>query len=120
MSNKSNEPSSCLEFFYNTVDEAGLLVRTGKRNLWTLIAENPDDTDACYLHFYNAATLGAVTVGSTTPVWSVRLHANSTIQLDRGEFALKHFKLGIVVAATLAITGSSAPSSDPQVTLHYQ
>jgi hypothetical protein len=118
--NKTNEPGINLEFSYTTPDETGLLIRAGKRNLYTLIAENSHNADACYLHFYNSATLGAVTVGTTTPVWSVRLHANSTIQLDRGEFPLRHFPLGIVIAATLGRTGNTAPTSDPQVTLHFQ
>lgn len=118
--NKTNEPGINLKFSYTTVDEAGATVSAGKHNLYTVIAENPHASDACYLHFYNAAAIGSVTVGTTAPVWSVRLHASSTIQLDRGEFPLKHFDTGICVAVTLGITGTTAPTSDPQVTLHYQ
>lgn len=118
--NKTNEPGINLRFLYLTTDEAGDAVLAQPGNLYTLIAENPHASDACYLHFYDADDIADVTVGSTTPVWSVRLHGNSTIQLDRGEFPLKYFKTGICVAATLAITGNTAPSADPQVTLHFQ
>ncbi len=121
MYSKTDEPGINLQFFYDdAVTEAGVAVRENHQaNLYTLIAENANAA-ACYLHFYDAEDLASVTVGTTPPVWSVRLHANSTIQLDRGTFPLKYFGAGIVIAATLAITGADAPTADPQVTLHYQ
>lgn len=117
---KTNEPGVNFEFFYDdAVTEAGVAVAEGKKtNLWTVIAENAN-ASACYLHFYDAPNLAAVTVGTTVPVWSLRLHGNTTIQIDRGEYPIKWFRQGLVIAATAGLTGNTAPGADPQVTLHF-
>lgn len=116
---KTNEPGINLQFFHAAVDEAGATVSEQRGNLYTVLAENANAT-ACYLQFFNAADIGDVTVGTTPPVFSLLLHANSTVQIDRGEFPIKYFSTGICVAATSTRTGAIAPAADPQVTLHFQ
>lgn len=117
---KTKEPGVNFQFYFNAaLDEVGAVVKAAKGNLYTVIAENANAT-ACYLQFFDAASLGAVTIGTTVPTWTVRLHGNSTIQLDRGEFPLRYFKTGIVVAATAGRTNNTAPAADPQVTLHFE
>ena len=55
-----------------------------------------------------AATAGAVTVGSTTPKWSIGIPATAAANLARVGLA---FANGIQVAATTTATGSTAPGT---------
>lgn len=61
-----------------------------------------------YVQVFDAATPGAVTLGTTTPKQSYGIPAGATITrlLDR-----LNFNLGIQIAATTTATGSTAPAT---------
>jgi len=84
------------------------LVSVGPRVLADYYLENPDVGSRACLQVFNAASAGAVTVGTTTPVRAICLgpeeRANiSALRLD--------FAAGIVIAATSTPTGSGAPAT---------
>lgn len=84
------------------------LVSVGPRVLADYYLENPDVGARACLQVFNAASAGAVTVGTTVPVRAVCLgpeeRANlSALRLD--------FSAGIVIAATSTPTGSGAPAT---------
>lgn len=117
---KTNEPGIDFEFFQGTITQTGTAVCIGKKaNLWTVLAENSDASAICYLQFFDAAALSDVTVGTTAPVFTMACHPSSTIQIDRGNFPIKWFATGIVVAATAGRTGSTAPTTAPVVMIHF-
>ena len=85
---------------------------------WNLI--NPISTSA-YLKFYNSATAGAVTVGTTTPLMTVLIPAAGTFwQSNEDQFQMG-FNLGIVVAVTTGIADNdtAAPATGCYVQLFY-
>ena len=64
---------------------------------------------AVYVQFFNAATTGAVTLGTTTPLFQTWIPAGGgrNVSFDSGIA----FSSGIVVAVTTTRTGSTAPST---------
>lgn len=62
-----------------------------------------------FVQFFNAATAGAVTIGSTTPTFSFGIAAGASANV---EFTAGiAFSSGIQVAATTTATGSTAPAT---------
>jgi hypothetical protein len=99
------------------VTNTALLVAAGNYVLSSYYIENPDATNKLYVHFYDAATAVAVTVGTTTPVWSLAFDGK-----EKANIAGLHlnFALGIVIAASTTATGSTAPVTAAGVNLGYK
>lgn len=98
------------------------MVKGGAGEVCWKHVQNQDAADA-YLHFYDAATAAAVTVGTTVPKLTLWLPASSG--LDDGPVIVNdagrgvEFTSGIVIAATTTATGSSAPTNGELVNLVY-
>lgn len=71
---------------------------------------NPNST-LVYVQFFDAATTGAVTLGTTAPTCWVAVPALGGV-VDTSFVQGFVFKLGVVVAATTTPTGSTAPASN--------
>jgi hypothetical protein len=61
---------------------------------------------AGWVQFFNAATTGAVTLGTTAPVWAAPITSGGTIFIPPGASALLNFSAGIVYACTTLLQGS--------------
>lgn len=71
-----------------------------------------------YVQFFDAASAGAVTVGTTAPTMVLAVPGNGVIDgIQIGQVA---FQLGIVVAATTTATGSTAPATALSATIFTQ
>lgn len=68
---------------------------------------NPNSSVA-YVQIFDVATAGGVTVGTTTPKWSIGIPATSAANLTNMHLS---FANGVQVAATTSATGSTAPST---------
>jgi len=68
---------------------------------------NPNASVA-YVQIYDVATAGGVTVGTTTPKWSIGIPATSGANITNLNLT---FANGIQVAATTTATGSTAPGT---------
>ena len=79
---------------------------------WTDIY-NPNATIA-YVQVFDAATTGAVTLGTTPPRLSLPVPATGTLALN---FDRAGFLNGIQIAATTTSTGSTAPGTGLVVNL---
>ena len=76
---------------------------------------NPNSSLA-YVQFFDSATSGAVTVGTTTPAFWIAVPANGGC-IDTSTLIDYQFKAGIVVASTTTPTGSTANSSATPITI---
>lgn len=73
-----------------------------------------------WLHLYDAATAGAVTVGTTTPDYSILIPAGSGVLYGGNTDDLQdplRFESGLVIAATAGPTNGTAPTSTVVVNL---
>lgn len=77
---------------------------------------NPNASVA-YVQIYDVATAGAVTVGTTTPKWSIGIPATSAANIARMGLS---FASGIQVAATTTATGSTAPGTALDANFGYR
>lgn len=86
----------------------------------TLASVNAYNANASpvYLQFFNAATAGAVTLGTTPPTFWLAVGA--TLPINRDFFAAYQFPLGMVVAVTTTPTGNTAPGTAVPISLLYQ
>jgi hypothetical protein len=99
-----------------TLISAGASVLVG----WNLI--NPITT-AAYLKLYNAASAGAVTVGSTTPVKTLLIPPGPGLFfLSNEDKFQQNFNLGIVAAVVTGIAddNSTAPGTGCYVEIMYE
>lgn len=82
---------------------------------------NTDNSTDVYISFYQE-TSGSTTVGTTTPVYGPKLvpaQAELTLGGDDPSNPLASFNNAITVAVTTTKTGSTSPTSDCAVELHY-
>ena len=102
---------------------AATLVKAGNVRLPYIDCANKS-TDDIWLHLYNSATAGAVTVGTTTPSQSYIVPAG-----DGTNYSVREpihggdelvFPLGLVIACTKeADAGNTAPSSNQIINARY-
>ncbi|NBW12340.1 MAG: hypothetical protein EBR82_30345 [Caulobacteraceae bacterium] len=64
-----------------------------------------------FVQVFDAASAGAVTVGTTTPVFTFRIKADQALGKDVNDSPYKFFKNGCVVAVTTTRTGAVAPGT---------
>jgi hypothetical protein len=93
--------------FNGAADETLVLLSPGQSRLEMIYARNIDFS-INYIQFFDAASEGAVTLGSTTPKLSIGTHGNNVIQLSKFKAM---FVNGIVYAATSTPTGSGGPTN---------
>lgn len=93
------------------VTNSAKLLQAGANTIFEIIATNPDATytNLAWFNVYDAATAGAVTVGSTTIVAQFEVPGNSTVvYIPSTALAITN---GVVVSATTTASGSSAPTT---------
>lgn len=87
-------------------------------NLVLYNISNPNSSTV-YVQFFDSATAGTVTVGTTAPFFWFAIPANSGVTDNGLPFAIP-FANGIVVAATTTPTGNTAPSTAIPTVLFYK
>jgi hypothetical protein len=101
-------------YFNGAVGETLVAVGSGGQVLTDYFVENPDAETKAYLQFFNAASTGAVTLGTTPPIRSIGLDGGEKANLAGLALA---FPLGLVIAATSTASGASAPATPLVVNL---
>ena len=78
---------------------------------------NPNSS-VVYIQFFDAASGGAVTPGTTAPLFFLAVPASGVLD---GEFPIPvAFSLGIVICATGSPTGGDMPATAIPLSLHYE
>ena len=84
-----------------------------------IVIDNTNNTSAMYLKFYDVASGGSVTVGTTNPDFIFPVSASSTVQytMQPGAF----FDLGIAFACVNppGTGGTTSPTNDVSVKILY-
>jgi hypothetical protein len=88
---------------------AKTLIKGSAGNLYGMYFLN-NTAVASWIQFFNAATTGAVTLGTTAPVWAAPIAANGILSIPPGALALLNFSAGIVYAATSTLQGATTES----------
>ena len=103
-----------------SVSNTALLVAAGSKVIvgWNLINTN---STSCFLKIYNAATAGAVIVGTTIPIVTLMIPAAGLFFLSNEDKFQVGLNLGIVVAVTTGIadTDNTAPVTGCLVEISY-
>lgn len=98
------------------------LVKTAGTVVYGYYISNEDAGADTYLHFYDAATAAAVTVGTTVPDLTYRLPAGAVLEESPISTLNSEgitFALGLVLAATTTEGGLTAPTTGLTVNLFY-
>lgn len=116
----SSDLNHGLKHFYDVdVPHTAVLVSGQRTGLFGYKIEN-NHSAAIYVSFYDAATAGAVTVGTTSPVFTVMVPANDGVVLPpRSDSRLKDFLLGVVISASTSRNGTADVAADPTVEIWY-
>lgn len=108
-----NDPSagssSALSASIINASGAKTLVKGSAGNLFGMYFLN-NTAVASWIQFFNAATTGVVTLGTTAPVWAAPISANGILNIPPSIFALLNFSAGIVYAATSTLQGATTES----------
>lgn len=104
-------------YFNSAVGSTKYLVVAGAYNLSSYFLENPDATNKCYVQIFDAATIAAVTLGTTVPKWSIALAALEKANLAGLNLS---FASGIVIAGTTTSTGSTTAVTGAVANLGYR
>lgn len=110
--NISSQPSSSLDHRYdesvsNSVES---LFSSHQGNLFKFYAENNNGSDV-FFQFFDKATAGEVTLGTTAPDFTLRIPANGSLGLDFIGIAIHYFAKGCQYACTSTRSGAGAPAS---------
>jgi len=107
-------PSASLnpKFKYEpSIDETKVLVFAGRGNLYGWLLENNSAGSDVYASFYDAASTAAVTVGTTTPLFTIKINAGSAFGRDTQIHPYLFTSAGLVVAVVSTRNGAGAPAS---------
>jgi hypothetical protein len=74
-------------------------VKTSAGRVYAIEVTNPHATDGAWLHFYNAL-IANVTVGTTVPVWSVYVPANTTVR--------QYLTIPMSMATAITVAGTTS------------
>ena len=104
--------SSCAPFhsYTNNLSASALEVFVGRGNLYGFLVENNTASDI-FLQVFDAADAASVTVGTTSPAFTVRIPGSSAFGKDADEMSYKFLGNGCVVAVTTTRTGNTAPAT---------
>lgn len=97
-------------------NSASSVVSSVAATLKSYYCYNPNATVE-YVQFFDVATAGAVTVGTTVPKWSIGIPATSAANLSGLNLS---FANGIQVAATTTASGASAPGTALDCNFSYR
>ena len=95
---------------YEILHGVSTLIGGGSVSLKSISLSNPSNAVA-YFQFFDAATAGAVTLGTTVPTFWIAVPTVNAVNLEFGPVGYV-FKSGMVVAVTTTPTGGSAPSAN--------
>lgn len=101
----------------NSVTNTAVLAQAGTTILTAVRAIYPSMAADGYVQLFDAATAGAVTVGTTIPTWVV-LNDFGSGEVTTGDGLPTDglvFKLGIVVASTTTSTGSGSATQHVRI-----
>lgn len=90
------------------------LVTGSPAKLWGMFFQNNTAT-ASWIQFFDAATTGAVTLGTTPSNWAAPIPASGTLIVPPAALALLAFVNGIVYAATSTLNGMTTESQSGTV-----
>lgn len=105
--------------FYSALSTTLQLVKGGRALLDVFEASNINAADA-FVQMFDAASAGDVTLGTTTPTWSLFVPKGDATSRGAADKTLPmpvSFLYGLVIAATTTATGSSAPTTGLVVNL---
>lgn len=108
--------SAGLLSYVNASTSALAVVKGSAGRLHRIIIQNPN-TSVAWVQIFNAATTGAVTLGTTAALYSVPILASGVFE-DFFDYS-DTFSAGIVIAATTTATGATAPTTALYVSLGY-
>lgn len=118
---KGSSAHNSLDHFYSgSVSGSGTVTQvfTGKGNIFGFLFENNSATADVYIRFFNAASTGDVTDGTTTPVATYRVPAGAVFGKDAQNFSLDFFSLGCQITVGSTRTGVSSTTA-PTVHVWY-
>jgi hypothetical protein len=92
------------------VSGTSTLVSAGWRRLYWYNIQNPN-SGPVFVQFFNAATAGAVTPGTTAPLFWIAIPAGGVVDSGYLGVSPAAFPLGIVVAITTTPNGATAPTT---------
>lgn len=96
--------------YKSTLNAIPQLIFTGRGNLYGFLVEEMSGNDV-FIQFFDAASAGAVTVGTTVPVMTMRIKADQSFGKDVNDSPLRFFGEGCVVAVTTSRTGAISPAT---------
>jgi hypothetical protein len=95
---------------YEVLHGINTLIGGSSVSLKSISLSNPSNAVA-YFQFFDAASAGAVTLGTTVPTFWIAVATVNVQNLEFGPVGYV-FKSGLVVAVTTTPTGGAAPSSN--------
>lgn len=109
-------------YFTATASSTALLVKIAPSSgygvrLDSINAANANSTQI-FIQFFDSATAGAVTPGTTAPLFVLGVPANGVI--DKDLVNPFYFFKGMVYCVTTTASGNTAPSSSTPVTITYE
>lgn len=94
-------------------------VFTGNGNLFRCLLDNDNAAADVYVQLFDAASTGAVTLGTTVPVASFRVPKGGQVVLDPIGPALLHCQNGLVAAVTTTRLGASTDATGANIFAWY-
>jgi hypothetical protein len=110
-------PGTAQVFFNAATTNTSVLAAQGIHQLVGYNATNTN-TSVVYVQFFDAATAGAVTPGTTAPYFVLGIPANSGV-IDGLQSFGPGFSLGCVFCVTTTATGGTAPANTVPVSLFF-
>jgi len=103
-----------LEVSHNELldDSPGVAVKASQGLVYGWHIKNNDPT-ACYVQFFNAAAVGDVSLGTTTPKLSIGIEASGKAEASLAKPII--FDTGIVIFSTETSGGSTAAVCDADI-----
>jgi hypothetical protein len=115
----SGHPSEAYATYYKVdLNATKQTVFAGRGNCFSIEVQN-NDAAAAYLQVFDALA-ASVTVGTTTPGYTLLVPANALVQLQMPAGAFKHFATGMVIALTTSRSNSTNPGAAGTVHIHYR
>lgn len=102
--------SATFHSYSATLDATPVLVFSGRGNLYGFLVED-NSGDDIFVQVFDAASAAAVTVGTTTPVFTFRVKADQALGKDVNDSPYKFFASGCVVAVTTLRNNAVSPTT---------
>lgn len=106
----ASSSSASFHSYESSLNASPVLVFSGRGNLYGFLVEDNSGVDI-FVQVFDAASAGAVTVGTTTPVFTFRVKADQALGKDVNDSPYRFFKNGCVVAVTTTRTGAVSPGT---------